>query len=88
MRASGMTMPEIGRELGISRQRVHQILSKLAARKKLWGLITELGLSYGLRPDEIPPLLQPYMRTSELLKAMALRGKWRRGENQNPATPA
>jgi CTP-dependent riboflavin kinase len=83
MRAAGMTMPEIGRELGISRQRVHQMLSKMAARKKLWGLITERGQSYGLKPDEIPALFQPYMRTSELLKVMALRGKWRREENQN-----
>jgi hypothetical protein len=83
MRALGMTMPEIGRELGISRQRVHQLLSKMAARKKLWELITERGLSYGLKAEDIPPLFQPYMRTSELLKVMALRGKWRREENQN-----
>jgi len=88
MRASGMTMPEIGRELGISRQRVHQMLSKMAARKKLWGLITERGLSYGLEPDEIPPLLRPYMRTSELLNAMALRGKWRHEEKSESVTPA
>jgi Homeodomain-like domain len=39
LRATGMTMAEIGRQLGVSRQRVHQILSRVGRRKKLWSLV-------------------------------------------------
>jgi hypothetical protein len=82
LRASGMTMGQIGQELGISRQRVHQILSETAVRRKLSDLMVARGLSLGLQAQETPTLSHPYMRTSELLKVMALRGKWRREENQ------
>jgi CTP-dependent riboflavin kinase len=65
-----MTLEQIGQELGISRQRVYQILSRMELRKRLWRMVMLQGIRYGLNEQEIRALLKPRMRGSELLEAM------------------
>ena len=71
LRASGMTLAQVGQELGVSRQRVHQILSRIAKKKNRFsGSVMALAKSYGLHETEIRGLIKRGMTGSEFLKAM------------------
>jgi hypothetical protein len=76
LRAEGMTLEQIGREFGFSRQRVHQMLSTVPVQKKLfWALAVAHGKSHGLNEREVRALVSPEMSGTEFFQVIEVKGK-------------
>jgi len=76
LRASGITLDQIGREFGFSRQRVHQMLSTIPVQKKMfWGLAVAHGKSHGLNEKEVRALVTPDMNGTEFFQRVEAKGK-------------
>ena len=76
LRAQGMTLDQIGREFGFSRQRVHQMLSTIPVQKKMfWGLAVSHGKSRGLSEREVRSLSAPEMNGTEFFQVVETKAK-------------
>ncbi len=76
LRAEGMTLDQIGREFGFSRQRVHQMLSTIPVQNKMfWGLALAHGKSHGLIEREVRALATPEMSGTEFFQVIEAKGK-------------
>jgi hypothetical protein len=76
LRAQGITLDQIGREFGFSRQRVHQMLSTTPVQKKMfWSLALAHGKSHGLNEKEVRGLVTPEMNGTEFFQVIESKGK-------------
>ena len=76
LRAEGITLDQIGREFGFSRQRVHQMLSTTPVQKKMfWALASAHARRHGLNEREIRALVTPAMSGTEFFQMVESKGK-------------
>jgi len=76
LRAQGITLDQIGREFGFSRQRVHQMLSTIPVQKKMfWGLAVAHGKNHGLNEKEVRALVRPEMMGTEFFQVVETKRK-------------
>jgi hypothetical protein len=71
LRTAGITLDQIGREFGFSRQRVHQMLSTIPVQKKMfWRLALAHGKRCGLNEREVRARVTPGMNGTEFFQVM------------------
>jgi hypothetical protein len=76
LRAEGITLDQIGREFGFSRQRVHQMLSTTPVQKKMfWSLALAHGKSNGLNEKEIRAQVKPGMNGTDFFQMVEAKRK-------------
>lgn len=76
LRADGVTLDQIGREFGFSRQRVHQMLSTIPVQKKMfWGMAVAHAKSHGLNEREVRALVSPEMNGTEFFQMVEAKKK-------------
>jgi hypothetical protein len=76
LRAEGVTLDQIGREFGFSRQRVHQMLSTTPVQKKMfWGAALNHGKGHGLNEKEVRALVTADMNGTDFFKLIEAKRK-------------